>query len=320
MKNNLTLNGNVNNWLAGFPGRIQKQVLIGVILAVALFAFEMFNFDTTRYALDNLLGPVSFFNIRWAAILAIAFCSIDFAGLVRLFTPERGRNEPREVWYLMGAWLLGATMNALMTWWAVSLTLLNHQFGNEVLSREQLLRVVPIFVAVLVWLTRILFIGSLTVAGEHLMTTTQAYVKAQPPRQPAAKASQMETASTTSRPGSRTQTAAPARPQTPPVSVAPAKLGSRPVADFPRVTDDVPAFLSRPQPVPAGPTVSPTPIASRPQPEVVATVVADEEDFTTPAPQLSRTPKQPNGRVRQRPPMPGNVRPASLNADPRKQA
>ena len=106
--------------------------------------------------------------MQWAAILAIAFCSIDFAGLVRLFTPERGMDEPKEVWYLMGAWLLGATMNAVMTWWAISLTLLNHNFGNEVLSREQLLLYVPIFVAVLVWLTRILFIGAFSVAGEHI--------------------------------------------------------------------------------------------------------------------------------------------------------
>ena len=68
----------------------------------------------------------------------------------------------------MGAWLLGATMNAVMTWWAVSVTLLAHDFGNEVLGREQLLVMVPIFVAVLVWLTRILFIGAFSVAGEHL--------------------------------------------------------------------------------------------------------------------------------------------------------
>jgi hypothetical protein len=139
-----------------------------VILMVALFAFEIFNFDTTRYALTNLMGDVRFLGFQWAAILAIAFCSIDFAGLVRLFTPEKGKDEPKEVWYLMGAWLLGATMNALMTWWAVSLTLLNHEFGNEVMSREQLLDVVPVFVAVLVWLTRILFIGAFTVAGEHI--------------------------------------------------------------------------------------------------------------------------------------------------------
>ncbi len=151
-----------------------KKYVIGIILIVALIAFEMFNFDTTRYALQSLLGDVKFIGIPWAAILAIAFCSIDFAGLARLFTPEQGRDEPKEVWYLMGAWLLGATMNAVMTWWAVSVTLLSHDFGNEVLGREQLLLMVPIFVAVLVWLTRILFIGAFSVAGEHLFDLADA--------------------------------------------------------------------------------------------------------------------------------------------------
>lgn len=148
--------------------KLPQKSIMGVILVVALLAFELFNFDTTRYALGNLLGDVRFVGISWAAILAIAFCAIDFAGLARLFTPEQGKDEPKAVWYLMGAWLLGATMNAIMTWWAISLTLLSHDFGNEVLSREQLLRWVPFFVAVLVWLTRILFIGAISVAGEYM--------------------------------------------------------------------------------------------------------------------------------------------------------
>lgn len=159
---------NISMRLPSLPLNVPRKAVIGVIMLVALLAFEIFNFDTTRYALENLLGPVTFLSLKWATILAVAFCAIDFAGLIRLFTPERGGDEPREVWYLMGAWLLGATMNAVMTWWAVSLTLLNHDFGNEVLSREQLLRYVPIFVAVLVWLTRILFIGAFTIAGEHI--------------------------------------------------------------------------------------------------------------------------------------------------------
>ena len=147
---------------------LPQKSIMGVILVVALLAFELFNFDTTRYALGNLLGDVRFAGVGWATILATAFCAIDFAGLARLFTPERGKNEPTAVWYLMGAWLLGATMNAIMTWWAISLTLLTHDFGNEVLSREQLLRWVPFFVATLVWLTRILFIGAISVAGEYM--------------------------------------------------------------------------------------------------------------------------------------------------------
>lgn len=147
---------------------ISRKLIAGVILVVALIAFELFNFDTTRFALTNLLGEISFAGLKWATILAVAFCAIDFAGLTRLFTPERGHKEPTAVWYLMGAWLIGATMNAVMTWWAVSLTLLSHEFGNEVLSREQLLRWVPFFVATLVWLTRILFIGAFSVAGEYI--------------------------------------------------------------------------------------------------------------------------------------------------------
>jgi hypothetical protein len=161
---------------------IPKTAVIGTLLVIALIAFEIFNFDTTRYALRNLLGDVSFLGLRWATILAIAFCSIDFAGLARLFTPERGDEEPKAIWYLMGAWLLGATMNALMTWWAVSLTLLSHNFGNEVMSREQLLQVVPIFVAALVWLTRILFIGAFSVAGEYIFVTTAKEQPTQPVR------------------------------------------------------------------------------------------------------------------------------------------
>lgn len=180
-----TLNMSLNR-LFSAGSRRPRQLVIGVILLVALVAFEIFNFDTTQFALRNLLGPVAFLGLQWATILAIAFCGIDLAGLVRLFTPQRGRDEPKEVWYLTGAWLLGATMNAVMTWWAVSLTLLNHDFGNEVLSRGQLLRYVPIFVAILVWLTRILFIGSLTMAGEQILFAGDGASAAPPQPRPGA--------------------------------------------------------------------------------------------------------------------------------------
>ncbi|WP_374688135.1 proline-rich domain-containing protein [Promineifilum sp.] len=161
-----------------------RKTVIGIILVVALIAFEIFNFDTTRFALNSLLGEVAFMGMTWATILATAFCAIDFAGLARLFTPERGAEEPKAVWYLMGAWLLGATMNAVMTWWAVSLTLISHDFGNEVLARETLLKLVPIFVAALVLLTRILFIGAFSVAGEHVFDLAG---NAKTDKQPAAR-------------------------------------------------------------------------------------------------------------------------------------
>jgi hypothetical protein len=209
---------------------VQRKTVVGVILLIALVAFEAFNFDTTRFALRDLLGTVSFWGIGWASILAIAFCAIDFAGLARLFTPEKGSDEPKAVWYLMGAWLLGATMNAIMTWWAVSLTLLSHDLGNEVLSRADLLQFAPIFVAVLVWLTRILFIGAFSVAGEHIFDLAGQSASKQPRAigQPTASQSQVNAPIHAARPTQTVNQQQPAttqnrrirqRPPTPPASV-----------------------------------------------------------------------------------------------------
>lgn len=153
----------------------RNRALISLGLLVgALFAFETFNYGTTEFALTDVLGDLSFGGMRWATILAFAFCAIDFAGIARLFTPERGADEPVEVWYLLAAWLLAAAMNAVLTWWAVSLALLEHQsLGNAILGQEALLRTVPVFVAVLVWLIRVLIIGTLTFAGERMLATAE---------------------------------------------------------------------------------------------------------------------------------------------------
>jgi hypothetical protein len=145
-----------------------RGMAVGVILITALIGFEIFNFDTTQYALLNLFGGLKFVGLEWAAILAFAFCGIDFAGLVRMFTPEQGWNEPKEVWLLTGAWLIGATMNAIMTWYAVSLAITARQVGVGYISQDDMLFYAPIFVALLVWLTRILFIGSLSIAADRL--------------------------------------------------------------------------------------------------------------------------------------------------------
>jgi hypothetical protein len=138
------------------------------LLAAALVAFEIFNFKTTQFALVDLLGGESFAGIRWATILAIAFCAIDVAALLRFFALGQSRGSDLEAWYLMGAWLLGATMNAFMAWWAVSVTLLYLGPNSGFLGQLPLLETLPIIVAVLVWLTRILFIGVLSVAAGSL--------------------------------------------------------------------------------------------------------------------------------------------------------
>jgi len=158
---------------------MKRGLVFGGIIIAAMLSFELFNYTTTDFALTNLLGDLRFAGLRWATILAIAFCGMDFAGIARLFTPARHAKERSEVWYLLAAWFLAATMNAMLTWWGVSLALLTHAgLGNEILSRDTLLAVVPVFVAVLVWLIRILLIGLLSMAGDRLFSFVEDSLRA----------------------------------------------------------------------------------------------------------------------------------------------
>lgn len=141
-----------------------------VIMISALVAFEAFNYSTTDFALRDLLGDLSFIGIRWGTILSVAFCGIDFAGIARLFTPGLQETDTQEIWYLFGAWLLAATMNAFLTWWGVSMAIISHNVQSAaVIDQETLLTFVPVFVAVMVWVIRVLIIGTFSVAGGKIM-------------------------------------------------------------------------------------------------------------------------------------------------------
>jgi hypothetical protein len=156
-----------------FKGRkFNRGAAWGVMILGALLAFEVFNFSTTEFALNDVLGDLTFAGFRWATILSIAFCGIDFAGIARIFTPEQGRDEPTEVWYLFGAWLLAAAMNAMLTWWGVSVAIINHNSmgAGAVVSNATLTKVVPVFVAIMVWLIRVLIIGTFSLAGDRLFS------------------------------------------------------------------------------------------------------------------------------------------------------
>jgi len=151
---------------------VPRGMVFGSILVGALLAFEIFNYSTTDFALTDLLGhDLKFAGMRWATILSIAFCGIDFAGIARLFTTEQGRDEPAEVWYLFGAWLLAAAMNAGLTWWGISVAVMDHTvMGSSLVSSATLTKAVPVFVAIMVWLIRVLIIGTFSMAGERLFS------------------------------------------------------------------------------------------------------------------------------------------------------
>ena len=156
--------------LAGLKPR--PGMAFGIIILVALIAFEIFNYATTDYALRDLLGELSFAGIHWATILALAFCSIDFAGIARLFAPAQAEQEPKEIWYMFGAWLLAATMNAMLTWWGVSMAITNHAVVSQaIVDSHTIFTVIPVFVALMVWVIRILLIGSLSTASERMFSS-----------------------------------------------------------------------------------------------------------------------------------------------------
>lgn len=149
----------------------QRGLIFGVIILLALLAFEVFNYSSTLFALSDILGDLAFGPLRWATILAFAFCGIDFAGIARIFTPEQGRDEPAEVWYLFAAWFLAAAFNASLTWWGVSVAILQHPAaGGVLLGASTMTKVVPVFVAIMVLLIRVLLINSFSIAGDRLFS------------------------------------------------------------------------------------------------------------------------------------------------------
>ncbi|HJS20030.1 MAG TPA: hypothetical protein VJ785_14880 [Anaerolineales bacterium] len=223
-----TYRRNAGDGLASlFRGRrFSRGAAWGLMIMGALLAFEIFNFSTTQFALLDVLGDLTFAGMKWATILAVAFCAIDFAGIARIFTPEQGADEPKEVWYLFGAWFLAAAFNAILTWWGVSVAIVNHTSasGGAVISSETMTRIVPIFVAGMILLIRVLIIGTFSLAGDRLYTTKEkhAYNNSRPAvaqpsyRPPAPTQSQqpvLRTASSLSRPASAVQNT-PAAPNT----------------------------------------------------------------------------------------------------------
>lgn len=243
-----------------------RGLLTGLLLTVGLLAFELFNFSTTNVALADLLGNQRFLGISWAAILAIAFCGIDFAGIARLFIPESEQPEQREVWFLFGAWLLAATMNALLTWWGVSLAIHGHATMSAAIVKPTTITVTaPIFVALLVWVTRILLIGSFATSGMRLFSAAAIEQPAEVQR-----ASQWQRL--TEQQPVQSQPVSPARPQAVP-SARPQNAYPRPATPAPVQRPATPAPIQRPV------AVSPQPLAGnrsaqftaaeRPEPEYV---------------------------------------------------
>ncbi len=131
---------------------------LGIVLALA--AFEIFNFSVTHFALRDMLGNYGTGMLTWPLILALAFCAMDIAGIASILSASE--DADRSGWYLLGAWVLAAAMNAGLTWWGISVAIYN-QPAHDVLLVDPMTYVtlVPVLVAVMVWVIRVLIVGSL---------------------------------------------------------------------------------------------------------------------------------------------------------------
>jgi len=132
-------------------------------IALVLLSLEVFNYSTTKFALQDLLGEIGVGPTTWAAMLSLAFCGMNLIGIIRLFNPSTHENQGNENWFLLGAWVLAAVMNTGLNWWGVSIAIYNHPVDSVlVVDPMTIVTVIPIFVAIMVMLIRVLIIGNLS--------------------------------------------------------------------------------------------------------------------------------------------------------------
>lgn len=142
--------------------KLRSMSVYMAMIVAALAAFEIFNFSTTDFALRDILGSQGNGLLPWATILSLAFCGMDIAGIARILTSQNEEGKEKSSWYLLGAWVLAAAMNTGLTWWGISVVIYN-QPAHAVMIVDPMtyVTVVPVIGAVMVWVMRVLIIGSL---------------------------------------------------------------------------------------------------------------------------------------------------------------
>jgi hypothetical protein len=145
-----------------------KRTYFSLMVVVGLLAFDLFNFATTKTALESFMGSARVLGIVVAQALAVAFCAVDLGGLTSLFTEEKGFNEPWWVWMFGAGWLTASAINAALTWWAVLLGMPSAPaVNNPLFTAQQLYTYVPAVLAVAVWLIRLLLVGATILAWDR---------------------------------------------------------------------------------------------------------------------------------------------------------
>ena len=150
--------------------RTRSNALYMGMIILALAGFEIFNFSTTDFALRDILGNQGSGMLAWPMVLSLAFCGMDIAGIAKILATPRENSDQKTSWYLLGAWVLAAAMNTGLTWWGISVSIYN-QPARAVMLMDPMtyVTVIPVLVAVMVWVIRVLIIGSLVTSFDEVI-------------------------------------------------------------------------------------------------------------------------------------------------------
>jgi len=143
---------------------LNKRTWFGLITVLGLLAFELFNYATTQEALSTILGALSFFGFPVYYLIAIAFAAIDLGGLSSTFTEEDWSNETWWVWVSTVGWEIASVVNAALTYMSVTIAMAVapvSQLATVMPKVQEIYTYIPAALAFVVWLVRIMLIGSI---------------------------------------------------------------------------------------------------------------------------------------------------------------
>ncbi|MBN2256795.1 MAG: hypothetical protein JW704_03095 [Anaerolineaceae bacterium] len=141
--------------------RITHNATAIIAKLIALLAFQGFNYATSFFALSRLLGSQATAGLSWAAVLAVAFCCIDLAGITLMYNPAKVVKQTISERRLIIAWLLAAGLNTLLTWHGISMAILARQMQTGwIVDSLALVKILPAFMTLMIWFIRISIIGS----------------------------------------------------------------------------------------------------------------------------------------------------------------
>ena len=149
--------------------RISKGIITLSLLFFGLLVFEIFNYYTSKIALDDIFavfGTVTIlgYQTTLGALLAVGAATIDIGGILRIFTPEQGKHEPDWVQSAYIFWILASAVNACLTWWVVRLGLLTPvRMPPELIGKEGL---ISVLIALFVWAIRYGLVRNVGTTGD----------------------------------------------------------------------------------------------------------------------------------------------------------